>query len=249
MRVYGIRDNQKNKIVYFGKTVNNHDYIPHGKRIREVMKLHPLRYEYIILEQISDINILDEREIFYIEQYNTFNDQSCFNYTKGGGGGWTLSKLTVDERKKIKEKELKTKLENPHIMKDAARRARETFNKRPLEEQQQMHQSRIEASIRSKLINLNKLTDEEIAERSRLQSERVKIIHSSRDIETKKAIAEKISNTLRRDPIPLEHIETGKIIALGYVQWKKQHNVNVSVLKNGIQKKTHGWKLPTHASS
>lgn len=51
-------------------------------------------FELTILETCVDESMLDEREMYYIDKYDTFN--SGYNYTKGGGGvrGYHHSKET-----------------------------------------------------------------------------------------------------------------------------------------------------------
>lgn len=103
-RIYGIFDNLYKKIVYVGKTVNLLDYTPHGKQIRKLFIKYPLRYDYHILEEDVDVACLDKREKDYIQKYNTYNDYSCFNYTIGGGGGDTFTKLPEHKKLEIIKK-------------------------------------------------------------------------------------------------------------------------------------------------
>lgn len=58
-------------------------------------------FERVILEEVPN-ELLNEKEVFYIEKYNSFNDG--YNLSKGGdGGGEWIYKKTVEEIKKISE--------------------------------------------------------------------------------------------------------------------------------------------------
>ena len=244
MRIYGILDKNKNKIVYVGKTVNSDDFKPHGRHICKIIKNDPSRYDYIILENVQDANTLNEREQFFIVFYNTYNDNECFNFTPGGDGGYTLYKLTPTQRREIKHKELLTKKLNPHIMQQAAKKARETFALRPYEEQIQLHKQRIQKSIDAKQRKLKEMTEDEIKLRSLAISKRVKQIHNNRDKNTKEKIATKISNTLKKEKITLINIHTQESLSLCFSEWKKYYKVDVYHLTSTLQKTSHGWKLP-----
>ena len=244
MRIYGIRDILKQKIVYVGKTKNNKDYLPHGRHILKLFKNNPERYEYLILENINSDTVLDEREIYYIELYKTFYQDDCFNFTKGGSGGFTLGKYSDEERKKIKSKELETKKLNPDIMKAAAARGRQTFLKKPVEEQILIKENRIKKSIIARKNKKEKMTKEELIERSKKNSIRVKTIHLNRTDEYKQRINDKISKTLSKDKISLQKKETGEILSLTFTQWKKLYKVDVFHLQQNLQTPSHGWILP-----
>lgn len=110
-RIYGIRDILKNKIVYIGKTITQDDYTPHGKHIKKLFNKYPDRYVYTIIEENINETALDEKEKFYIKQYNTYTDKECFNYTEGGGGGDTFSKLPENIKERcVKKRVLSNKL-------------------------------------------------------------------------------------------------------------------------------------------
>jgi hypothetical protein len=248
MRIYGIKDKLKQKIVYIGKTKNDKDYLPHGKHILKLFKNNPERYKYVILENIDNNTILDEREVYYIEMYKTFHQNDCFNFTKGGTGGFTLGKYSDEERRKIKSRELETKKLNPVIMKDAAAKGRQTFLKKTIEEQMLIKENRIKKSIIAKKIKKEKMTSEELKERSKNNSIRVKNIHLNRTEEFKKNINDKISKTLSKDKITLQKKETGENLSLTFTQWKKLYKVDVFHLKQNLQKSSHGWALPCEDS-
>jgi hypothetical protein len=244
MRIYAIFDKLDERVVYIGKTIDDTDFYPHGKHIRKIFMKNRDRYEYQIIEEINNADLLCEREIHYISHYNTYNDKTCFNFTKGGTGGNTICKLTPCERQIIKAKELLTKKLNPEIMKNAAYKARETFLKRPIEEQQAITEQRIQKSIQAKIANALKMSDEEKKMRSLRHSNVVKHVHLTRTSEQKQLIHNKISNTLKGNNITLRNIKTSELLALSFSEWKKIHKVDVYHLDKGLQKTSHGWKLP-----
>jgi hypothetical protein len=244
MRIYGVLDKLANKIVYVGKTINAEDYKPHGKHICKIVKNSPDRYEYVVLEQVCDANIINSREQFFIEKYNTFFDKKCFNFTKGGDGGNTICKLTPEQRHLAKQKEIMTKKMNPQIMQQAAKKAKQTFAKRPIEEQKLLHEQRIKKSIAAKQQKLNKMTEEDIRIRSAKNSERIKHIHQARSKEAKEIIANKISNTLKGDKITLVNVNSKEALSLCFSEWKKYYGVDVYHLTTCLQKTSHGWKIP-----
>lgn len=89
------KHNGSNKNYFSGGVIPNRIIKKHGEDI----------FERIILEErISDNNVLSEREIFYIEYYDTFNNG--YNLTKGGDGGgdWLLKKSTEEN---IRRREIK----------------------------------------------------------------------------------------------------------------------------------------------
>jgi hypothetical protein len=244
MRIYAIFDKLYKRVVYVGKTIDDTDFYPHGKHIRKIFTSNRDRYEYQIIEEINNVDLLCEREIYYISYYNTYNDKTCFNFTEGGTGGNTISKLTLEERRVIKAKEILTKKLNPEIMKNAAQKARLTFLRRPIEEQQAITEQRVQKSIQAKIITALKMSDEERKIKSHRQSNAVKQIHLRRTPEQKQLIHNKISNTLKGNSITLRNIKTGELLALSFSEWKKIHRVDVYHLNLGLQKTSHGWRLP-----
>jgi hypothetical protein len=210
----------------------------------KLFNIYPERYEYIILEEVDSSDMLDNREIYFIDFYKTFISPNCFNFTKGGGGGFTLGKYSNEERKKIKMKELETKKQNPNIMKNAAYKARQTFLKRPFEETSTITKNRIEKSVSVKLNNAIHLSEEEKNKRRQQHSCRIRDIHRNRNTEQKQLINNKISKTLTKDKIKLKNIHTGEEKELPFTQWKRQLKVDVYHLKLNLQKTSHGWALP-----
>lgn len=246
MRIYGIFDTKKSKVVYVGKTKNIKDFAPHGKHIKKIVAGDPLRYDYQILEEnIEDLLLLNEREKYFIQHHNTFHDKECFNFTEGGDGGYCISKLSKEEREVIKAKELKTKRDNPSIMKDTAARAYKTFLNRPEKERKQIVQSRWLKSKEAKDLKTAQLTDEQRQQRRDQHSNDIKNMHSQRSEERKREIHQKISATLTKSSYTLQNKETGEIKTLSFTQWKRSAGVDLYVLNKRLQKTSHGWQLLT----
>lgn len=249
MRIYGIFDKQRNRIIYVGKTKNINDYKPHGRTIKNIIKSKPDRFEYQILETINVESLLNEREVFYIEKHNTFKDNSCYNFTIGGDGGWTGVKLTLEQKEIIKEKRRKTILNQPDILIRAAKKGRETFLKRPEEERQRITAERLEKSYKAKKIKFNSLTLEEKLQRSKDNAERVKNIHMNRSDEEKARIKEKIRAAFNPIYFTLINIKTSEIKTLNAAQWQIQYKVMTCDLMKPILSKftsyrvSKGWKL------
>ena len=56
-------------------------------------------FEFVVLEVLEDVSIIGNREIYYIEKFDSYNNG--YNLTKGGEG---LVGLTEESRKKVGEK-------------------------------------------------------------------------------------------------------------------------------------------------
>lgn len=247
MRIYGIYDIQRKRIVYVGKTKNSNDYKPHGKHISKIIANNPERYRYNILENnLSSLAKLNIKECFYIKKYNTYKDKTCFNFTPGGDGGFTLSKHTEKQRNIIKEKELATKRNNPDIMKEAAQRAYLTFLKRPLQERLKIIKSRFKKSLIAKKNKYANLTKEEKKELYSKRSAHTSRIRNNFSQEKKKAISNKIRNTLLGNPIMLVNIHTNEKRWHYFSEWFRQYKVSVTHLRKGYQNQTRGWRLPNN---
>jgi hypothetical protein len=119
--IYKIIDLNKNKVVYVGQHKGNNKYyegsgvILNKYKKRHGTKKYRERFKLIEIEK-CDVNILDEREIFWIKYYNTFNNG--LNLTEGGCGN--LSKNSVKGRKfpikSLKLKGLKRSIETKKLM-------------------------------------------------------------------------------------------------------------------------------------
>ena len=93
--IYMIRNKLNNKM-YVGQTIfdaekrykQHIDMALHKKDNKELynsMRKHGVEnFELIILETGVSVEQLDEREVYYIEKFDTYNNG--YNYTKGGGG-------------------------------------------------------------------------------------------------------------------------------------------------------------------
>ena len=51
-----------------------------------IRKYGPSQFSICVLESDVPDNLVDEREMYYIKQYNTFSSNSGYNMTEGGGG-------------------------------------------------------------------------------------------------------------------------------------------------------------------
>ncbi len=244
MRIYGIYHTKRNQFVYIGRTVNENDYTPHGRHIKKLFQKYPDIYRYVIIEEnILTEQLLNEREIYYISKYNTFDTPTCYNFTKGGSGGYTLSKFAIEDRHKIIQKSLQTKLKNPEIMKNAAKKAYETFLKRPKEERDKIIQQRYNKSIISKKQKQTQLTEQQKQQIKLDHSNTVKQIHQNRSIERKHEINNKIRKTLLKQPITLKNRHTEEILSLHSTIWQREYNVRTWFLVNKKQLHCHGWEL------
>ena len=112
--IYAYKDKRKDKIVYVGQTVNlknrHYDHMkqdPNNPKAREynyplsrgIRKYGEDNYELIILEENISQENLDEREIYWIEFYNTYRDG--FNQNTGGTHYTTWYKYDEDYYQKI----------------------------------------------------------------------------------------------------------------------------------------------------
>jgi hypothetical protein len=242
-RIYGIFDNIKNKIVYIGKTKNLNDYKPHGKHIHKLFNLYPNRYLYKIIETDILLENLEVKEIEYIKIYNTFEDSSCFNFTIGGTGGYTLQKYNKKQIDTIRQKAIITKKLHPEIMKNSAKKARITFNNKPREFINMVNNNRGINAAKTRMYNKTLLTDQELSDLKIKHSVEIK---KSRDIETieqRKYRNDKITKTLR-DKFPVftcRNLITNDIKSLNSTQWLKLHKVHIWHLVNKYQHKCHNW--------
>ena len=97
--IYGYRKKDTNDIVYVGQTSDlktrryRHEiHDPYNPKIKEynyplskgIRKYGIENYECIVLEEVENEQDLNEREIYWIEFYNTYKDNSKYNLTPGG---------------------------------------------------------------------------------------------------------------------------------------------------------------------
>lgn len=120
--IYAYIKKTENKIVYVGQTINleNRRYDhekqdPYNKNLKEynyplsrgIRKYGIQEYECKILEDNIPESDIDEREIFWIKYYNTYEDPTGYNLTPGGKGGKRHYKFDKDlimlAKQKIKQ--------------------------------------------------------------------------------------------------------------------------------------------------
>ena len=106
-------ENKVNGKKYIGKSIdiqerwNSHKMqLRNGNHINSYLqhswdKYGSDSFEFSVLEECSD-EILNERERYWIEFYDSFN--SGFNLTRGGDGGNTIAGYTTEELQRYKEK-------------------------------------------------------------------------------------------------------------------------------------------------
>lgn len=119
MVIYKITNNKNGKI-YIGKTIRNirdrfqrHIQDAMSNRLdthlaRAIRKYGSDSFEISLVEKVQDENILDERERYWIEQFDSFNNG--YNETRGGDGGNTYEGKNSEEMDVIKDKIRETKL-------------------------------------------------------------------------------------------------------------------------------------------
>lgn len=75
--------------IYIGKDKNNNpNYIGSGKKLKDAIKSYGKHnFKKEILEYCNSYKQLNEREIYWIEQYKSYNSEIGYNMTKGGDGG------------------------------------------------------------------------------------------------------------------------------------------------------------------
>lgn len=97
--IYGYLKKDLGEYVYIGQTINidqrrkkHEQYDPFNQNVKEyyyplsrgIRKYGIEMYEFHILEEVPSQDILDEREIYWINYYNTYNDPKKYNLTPGG---------------------------------------------------------------------------------------------------------------------------------------------------------------------
>jgi group I intron endonuclease len=87
---------------YIGKhNGKDNDYFTSGKLIKEVVAKYGIQnFKREILEYIQDMDIINEREKYWIQYYNTYKGKG-YNLTPGGDGGILGLKRSEDTKKKI----------------------------------------------------------------------------------------------------------------------------------------------------
>jgi GIY-YIG catalytic domain. len=102
--VYKITNKQNNKI-YIGKTKeNNDDYFGSGLLIKRAIKKYGIEnFTKEIIEICLNEEQLNEREMFWINEFNSTNKNIGYNITSGGNGGDTFT--NNPNKEKIRENE------------------------------------------------------------------------------------------------------------------------------------------------
>lgn len=119
MVIYKIT-NKINGKVYIGKTIRNiqdrfqrHIQDATSGRLdthlaRAIRKYGQSNFEVSLVEEVQEESNLSDREKYWIEQFNSFNDG--YNETRGGDGGNTYEAKTSEEMAIIKDRIRETKL-------------------------------------------------------------------------------------------------------------------------------------------
>jgi len=109
MLIYGLKEKNKNEIRYIGLTtcLLQHRFRRHlnDKKINHktnwIKKIGKTNIEIIIIEDnISNIDILHEKEIFYIDRYR--KERHRLTNITNGGEGWYNMKFSEKHKKNIK---------------------------------------------------------------------------------------------------------------------------------------------------
>lgn len=98
--------NLLNGKVYIGKAENQPDnYLGSGKILKRAIKKYGIdSFSREIIEYCKSRNALNEREIYWIEKFNSTNPNIGYNITKGGTGGNTYENLSEAQMDEIKKK-------------------------------------------------------------------------------------------------------------------------------------------------
>jgi group I intron endonuclease len=109
MQVYKITNNLNGKI-YIGKdTTSNENYYGSGLLIKRAIEKYGIEnFSKEILEECDGYELLSEREIYWIDYYNSTDLLIGYNISSGGDGGDTIS--NHPNRKKVVEKIRKTNI-------------------------------------------------------------------------------------------------------------------------------------------
>ena len=100
--IYGIKNKENNKW-YIGQTVNlKSRWKKHKTPSKNQCKISTLiqelgedKFDFVVIEEV-EMELLDEKEIFYIQRYNSFHDG--YNETKGGQKPYIGQRLEVEPK-------------------------------------------------------------------------------------------------------------------------------------------------------
>jgi group I intron endonuclease len=107
MYIYKITNKINNKIYIGKRTSKRKNYWGSGKLIKQAIRKYGVEnFINEIIEYCADEKILCEREIFWIEYFNSRNRDIGYNITKGGDGNntskyWLKREFTLEHRKNI----------------------------------------------------------------------------------------------------------------------------------------------------
>ena len=94
--------NLVNGKIYIGQdSKNNHNYLGSGKLLKlAIEKYGEKNFKKEILEQCETIKELDEREKYWIGEFNSTDKKIGYNLTNGGQTGWMTGMKHSEETKK-----------------------------------------------------------------------------------------------------------------------------------------------------
>ena len=133
MLIYKVK-NKKNNKVYIGKTTKSledrkkahyKNTIKCETNFGRALKKYPEdTFEWSVLEEVKNKKNLDKKEMYYINQFDTYN--KGYNMTLGGGGGLTYN-TESENYNRIKSKLGKWKNGNPGSTPEAIEKRMKTF--------------------------------------------------------------------------------------------------------------------------
>ena len=133
MLIYKVK-NKKNNKVYIGKTMNSledrkkahyRNTIYGETNFGRALKKYPKdTFEWSVLEEVKNKKDLDKKEMYFINQFDTYN--KGYNMTLGGGGGLTYN-TESENYNRIKSKLGKWKNGNPGSTPEAIEKRMKTF--------------------------------------------------------------------------------------------------------------------------
>lgn len=124
-----------NNKIYIGKSkVNNPNYLGSGLRITGAIKKYGKdNFTKSILEECTD-DIVNEREIYWIQHFNSTNDLFGYNISKGGNGGNHYWATLTEEQRVIHNRKIsdgkRGKSHKPHSA-ETKKKMSDSFNRNP----------------------------------------------------------------------------------------------------------------------
>lgn len=141
--VYKIVNKLNNK-VYVGQSINIKSRFQSHKDTLKTKYNHPLynsirkygldNFEFIILEEINNVLLLDEREQYWIEYYKSYDSNYGYNLMRLAQRAFhsdeTKNKMSVLARERMKNKDLRAKISKTVLRTVTTPKFKETFKKR-----------------------------------------------------------------------------------------------------------------------